>query len=190
MPNISFPDAPQGSGGTSHMLPVERRRATFDSAALMAIMGTDKRRSQLERARKIFSDGAFDPRAEDCHDFDSYQKQYEDQIRRTAAAVALTRDNPRFMMAHAAGKVMMQDIFDTNGLAAIHFTMFLTFLRTNANKEQKARWLDGALEAQYFGAYAQVSTSLCVKYEVHTFANRPLSHLASLSGADGARARL
>ena len=33
--------------------------------------------------------------------------------------------------------------------------MFLTFLKTNGTKEQKAMWLDGAQEAKYFGAYAQ-----------------------------------
>jgi acyl-CoA oxidase len=151
----AFPNAPIGSGGTSHMLPAERKRASFDVTVLMDVMGTAKRRKQLENAQKIFSEGAFDPRAEDHHDYDSYETQYVQQVARTAAAVQLTRDNPSFMFAHMAGKVQMQDLFDTNGLAAIHFTMYLTFLTTNGNKEQKARWLDGATDGSYFGAYAQ-----------------------------------
>eukprot|EP00937_MAST-01D_sp_MAST-1D-sp2_P001966 g1966.t1 len=137
------------------MLPAERELASFDVEALMALMGSDKRRKQLDRARQIFSEGDFSPDAEDGADFESYTAQFEAQIQRTASAVQLTRKNPAFMFAHMSGKVMMQDLFDTNGLAAIHFTMFLTFLRTNASKEQKARWLDGATEAKYFGAYAQ-----------------------------------
>ena len=153
--SLEFPNAPIGSGGTSHMLPAERKRASFDVAWLMDVMGTAKRRKQLENAQKIFSEGAFDPRAEDHHDYESYETQYVQQVARTAAAVQLTRDNPSFMFAHMAGKVQMQDLFDTNGLAAIHFTMYLTFLATNGNAEQKARWLDGATDGSYFGAYAQ-----------------------------------
>ena len=63
--HAAFPDAPPGSGGTSHMLPAERKRATFDVAALMEIMGTDKRLKQLEKARAIFSEAgsAFDSTA-------------------------------------------------------------------------------------------------------------------------------
>eukprot|EP00927_Polykrikos_kofoidii_P076950 TRINITY_DN73955_c0_g1_i1.p1 TRINITY_DN73955_c0_g1~~TRINITY_DN73955_c0_g1_i1.p1 ORF type:complete len:697 (-),score=135.34 TRINITY_DN73955_c0_g1_i1:52-2142(-) len=152
---FDFADASAGSGHTSHMLPAERKRATFDVAKLMNFMGTDKRRAQLDKARELFSQGPFDPHAEERRDFESYSDQFVHQIESTAAAVQVTRDNPGFMMAHMAGKVMMQDLFDTNGVAAIHFTMFLTFLKTNGTPEQQAKWLDGAMQAKYFGAYAQ-----------------------------------
>merc|ERR1719460_760622 len=33
--------------------------------------------------------------------------------------------------------------------------MFLTFIKTQASKEQQELWLDKAQEARYFGAYAQ-----------------------------------
>jgi hypothetical protein len=62
---------------------------------------------------------------------------FENSLARTAEAVKITRDNPKFMMAHMAGKVNMGDMFETNGVASIHFSMFLNFLKTNANAEQK-----------------------------------------------------
>ena len=80
--------APIGSGGTSHMLPAERERATFDVAMLMKLMGTDKRRKQLNRANKLFSEGEFAEGAEDTADYESYADQYTAQIARTAAASA------------------------------------------------------------------------------------------------------
>ena len=83
--------APIGSGGTSHMLPAERERATFDVAMLMKLMGTDKRRKQLDRANKLFSEGEFAEGAEDTADYESYADHYTAQIARTAAAVKLVR---------------------------------------------------------------------------------------------------
>merc|ERR1719382_2092130 len=48
----------------------------------------------------------------------------------------------------------MSDFFETGALG-IHFIAFLPFLQTNASKEQKDKWLDGALNAEYWAAYGQ-----------------------------------
>eukprot|EP00947_MAST-08B_sp_MAST-8B-sp1_P006079 g6079.t1 len=146
----------QMSGNTSELLPAERARASFDVPALMSILGTDKRLKQVTRARKLFeAHETFDQHAEMLEKVGSYSENFERSLARTVEAVKITRDNPSFMMQHMAGKVQMQDMFETNGVASIHYSMFLTFLKTNASEEQKKKWLPGALEANYFGAYAQ-----------------------------------
>ena len=69
----------------------------------------------------------------------SYEDQFTQQLERTAAAVEITLRNPKFMFAHMKQQVQMADMFETNGLAGIHFTMFLTFLKTNGSDEQKKK---------------------------------------------------
>merc|ERR1719409_2105479 len=48
----------------------------------------------------------------------------------------------------------MTDMFQTGSLG-IHFSMFLTFIKTNASEEQQKEWLPRATQGQFFGAYAQ-----------------------------------
>jgi len=85
----------------------------------------------------------------------SYEDKWRASIKRTSAAIQIVRDNPRFMGAHKVKRsVNMQDLFETGSLG-IHFSMFLTFIRTQANEEQQKRWLPPAERAQFFGAYAQ-----------------------------------
>ena len=147
-------EASWDSGGTAHMLPNERKQASFNVNVLMEIMGSDQRAKLVETSRKLFSKAPFDG-AEDFDGFRSYEDTFVGQIERTTEAVKITRDNAKFRLAHMAGKVQMADMFETNGVASIHFTMFLTFLKTNATDEQKKLWLEPATEAQYLGAYAQ-----------------------------------
>jgi alkylation response protein AidB-like acyl-CoA dehydrogenase len=84
----------------------------------------------------------------------SYADQYKSQLENASQAIALTRDNPSFMMQHMAGKIQMNDMFKTNGIG-IHFFMFLTFLKSNGTPEQKEKWLDLAMEGKFMGCYAQ-----------------------------------
>ena len=87
-------------------------------------------------------------------DYKSYEELFETQIGRAAAAMKVIRDNPTLMITHQSQKVAMGDLFET-GTMGIHFIAYLPFLRTQANDEQKKLWLDGAVNAEYFGAYAQ-----------------------------------
>jgi len=149
--------ASRESGGTGDMLPAERARATFDVNQLMALMGTDKKLQLVQNSRKLFEGTPFGQAkgTEPMDPYRSYADVFEAQLERTAAAISVVRDNAKFRMAHQAGRVQMADMFEANGVAAIHFTMFLTFLKTNASKEQQKAWLEGAQEASYLGAYAQ-----------------------------------
>ena len=158
MSNVAGSNVPsRDSGGTAGMLPAERKRATFEVGKLMSIMGSDKRAKMVEDARKLFGKAPFDgPWApEEDDNYLSYEDVFIKSLAKTAEAVRITRENAKFRMAHMAGKVQMGDLFETNGVASIHFTMFLTFLKTNASKEQQKAWLPLAREGHYFGAYAQ-----------------------------------
>lgn len=146
-------NASPSCGGTSHMLPAERARCSFDVAKLSKILGADTRAEAIRNARKLFD---AHPGFQKPKDFAymSYKEAYESTLEDATEAVKLTRDNPDFMSAHMSGKISMSDIFNTNGIG-IHFYMFMTFLRANANADQKKAWLDLALEGKYFGCYAQ-----------------------------------
>merc|ERR1719253_1806887 len=48
----------------------------------------------------------------------------------------------------------MAEMFETGSLG-IHFSMFVTYIKTNGSDEQKKVWLERAQEADFFGAYAQ-----------------------------------
>jgi len=86
--------------------------------------------------------------------FRGYLDLYKVKHERAAAAMKLVHSNPKFKAAHQSGRVQMGRFLDSCGFG-IHFSMFLTFLRTQASKEQQEAWLDLALEGRFLGAYAQ-----------------------------------
>ena len=140
------------SGGTAHLLPRERARASFDVKALMKLVAGE-RPSLIEKYRPLFRGAPFD--GEDDDYFRSYADLSASKLARVAAAVRITRENPAFMIDHIKQKVHMGDMFHSCHLGGIHFSMFLTFVMTQANDAQKKAWLGGARQAKYFGAYAQ-----------------------------------
>jgi len=144
------------SGGTSGFLPAERAKCSFNVAALQTMTAVAlSTGDQMGKDREIFSGPPFDN--EEMKDYHSYEDKFANTLARTGAAVKKLRDpaNRKFLMRHMAGKVQMGTMFATGGAASIHFSMFLTFLKTNASKEQNEAWLELAQEARYFGAYAQ-----------------------------------
>eukprot|EP00164_Ancoracysta_twista_P001374 GFYU01001790.1.p1 GENE.GFYU01001790.1~~GFYU01001790.1.p1 ORF type:complete len:712 (-),score=194.63 GFYU01001790.1:179-2251(-) len=141
------------NGGTAGMLDKERAKCSFNVSKLMEIMGTDKRQQQRENARKYFKTHPLFAK-DDMQDYMSYEERYKAQLAQAAAAIQLTRDNPRFMMQHMSGQIQMADMYSTNGIG-IHFFMFLTFLKSNASQEQKEKWLEPALEGKFLGCYCQ-----------------------------------
>merc|ERR1712232_572778 len=52
------------------------------------------------------------------------------------------------------GRVNMGDLYN-GGSLGIHFIAYLPFLETQANDEQKKKWLSGARQLEHIGAYAQ-----------------------------------
>lgn len=141
------------NGGTGGMLDTERANCSFDVQKLLHMLGMDQRLEQLREARELFkSHPAF---KEDPHEeYMSYADQFKSQLDHAVAAVQLTRDNPSFMLKHMAGKISMSDMFHTNGIG-IHFSMFLTFLKSNGTKEQHDKWLDLAMHGKFMGCYCQ-----------------------------------
>jgi len=134
------------------MLPQERARASFNVAELEKLIGGTRRAERIESASKHFQDAPFDDGEMDP--FRSYQELYEKQIERAAAAVKVARSNPKFLKDHMAGRISMREVFNSGALG-IHFVAFLPFLETQANDEQKQKWLKGARSLEYVGAYAQ-----------------------------------
>lgn len=143
-------------GGTGDALPAERKKASFDIKILEELMNArTKGAGKATKARELFAGPPFDN--EILKDYRSYEDKFKDTAARTAAAVKLLRDpaNRKLLLTHMGGGIQMRDMFATGGAAGIHFSMFLTFLKTNATKEQQEVWLEKAQEAKYFGAYAQ-----------------------------------
>ena len=138
------------SGGTGDILPQERANASFAIPPLQDIVAGG-RPGRVSKFQELFSGGVFDGSLDD---YESYPSLFAKQLERAAAAMKIIKENPKLMIAHQAQKVNMRDFFDT-GAMGIHFVAYLPFLRTQASDEQKKRWLPGALEASYFGAYAQ-----------------------------------
>eukprot|EP00930_Biecheleria_cincta_P069133 TRINITY_DN56911_c0_g1_i1.p1 TRINITY_DN56911_c0_g1~~TRINITY_DN56911_c0_g1_i1.p1 ORF type:complete len:705 (+),score=138.41 TRINITY_DN56911_c0_g1_i1:161-2275(+) len=141
------------SGGTGHVLPSERARASFDIAELQKMIGGAARQEAIDRVKELFTGPPFD----DAHldDFRSYQELFERQSERAVEATKILRKSPEFRQLHAVQrKVSMSDLFATGALG-IHFIAFLPYLETQANDAQKKQWLAGARNLEYIGAYAQ-----------------------------------
>lgn len=141
------------SGGTAHVLPAERAKCSFDIEVMTDLVtGGGKRKERAKGFEHLFDRLPFN----DTHldEFRSYQELAEKKHERAAAAMGVVRDNPKFMLAHQGGKVSMGQFLSSSGIS-IHFSMFLTFVRTQADKAQQAAWLDHAVNGRFLGAYAQ-----------------------------------
>lgn len=143
------------SGGTLGLLAEERAKASFDIQELReALFG---QRANEPPPVDEFSD-LFDKAPFNDHDLDtlrSYEDLWRVTMKRTSEAIKIIRENPKLMIAHRVQrKVNMHQLFNTGSLG-IHFSMFRTFIMTQANDEQKERWMKVAESGHMFGAYAQ-----------------------------------
>ena len=159
-------------------LAAERQKASFDVAALRTLIN-GKRPETTTKFKPLFEGPEFDASMDD---FLSYTELFEAQLGRAAKAISIIRDNPKLMMTHQSQKVAMTDLFDT-GAMGIHFIAYLPFLRTQANKEQKKAWLDGAMNAEYVTRSNLCLSHLCI------MRGMPIQVLWRLR-ADGARPRV
>jgi len=137
------------SGGTSHLLPLERKRATFDIESLKGLLSG---RKLGDKYLDLFKGPPFDSEGEDY--YRSYEDLYLAKMSRFIEAVRIARTNPKFRLLHMSGKIRMGQMFETAHMG-IHFSMFLTYLQTQTTPAQKKAWLTKAKAAKYFGAYAQ-----------------------------------
>eukprot|EP01062_Namystynia_karyoxenos_P070398 TRINITY_DN65780_c0_g1_i1.p1 TRINITY_DN65780_c0_g1~~TRINITY_DN65780_c0_g1_i1.p1 ORF type:complete len:730 (+),score=245.21 TRINITY_DN65780_c0_g1_i1:103-2190(+) len=143
-------------GGTAGMLPAERARASFDPALLRAVV----RQGQEERIkefRPLFAGPPFD--GEGMDDFRSYEDLFRVRTERVAAAHRIVMNSPKFKAAHMAlgsrKRVPMEAMFGAGHLMQVHFSMFLSYIHTQASDEQKRKWLMRAVQGRVIGAYAQ-----------------------------------
>merc|ERR1719414_597330 len=88
-------------------------------------------------------------------DFRSYQELYEKQSERAVEATKILRSSAEFRKLHQANRKVNMADFYASGSLGIHFVAFLPFLETQANDAQKKKWLAGARNLEYIGAYAQ-----------------------------------
>mmetsp|Transcript_109874 Transcript_109874/g.309888 ORF Transcript_109874/g.309888 Transcript_109874/m.309888 type:complete len:725 (+) Transcript_109874:77-2251(+) len=153
MASVSGPPPSPTCGGTTHILPAERAKCSFDIAKLLDITVGKTHQTNAE-FKQLFEGPPFDDSV--MKDYWSYEDRFSRSLERTSEAIMRIRDpkNRKFMLNHMKGNVRMMDMFDTGSLG-IHFSMFLTLLKTNASPEQQAKWLGPAQEGRYFGAYAQ-----------------------------------
>lgn len=133
--------ASRNSGGTSHVLPEERRKASFDIEGLKKVV-CGSRPTVRENFKELFAGSEFDATHDD---YLSYSELCEAQLNRTAAAISVVRNNPELMIKHQARKIAMSDLFDTGAIGIGHFDTYLPFLQTNASDEQKKAWLPAAV---------------------------------------------
>lgn len=143
------------SAGTAGILPRERAGASFDVSELQKIMYGKTRDGNLaaDEFKHLFSGPPFNDT--DMDTYRSYEDKWRTSMKRTSAALNIVRTTPKLMVAHKQQrKVNMHELFTTGSLG-IHFSMFLTQIKTQCTEEQQAVWLPKSERAQMFGAYAQ-----------------------------------
>jgi hypothetical protein len=89
-------------GGTAHMLPAERARASFDVQELIGICQKGKP-AMIEKFSHLFdSNPVFDNEEDNTL---SYEELFKLKQRRVTAAFGIVRNNDDFLMAHMRQKV-------------------------------------------------------------------------------------
>lgn len=133
-----------------NVLPLERSRASFDVAALTAVI-TKGKTAALQAFRPLFASPLFDASQDHLR---SYRGGFEVSIARVAEAFRIVRNNPDFMAAHMKQTVQMEDFFEHNGVF-LHFTMMLNYIKAQGTLAQRRYWLGRAREGDFIAAYAQ-----------------------------------
>ena len=133
------------------ILPYERSQASFNIATLEKII-TKSSSDVIKQFQPLFEEELFQNQDQDL--LLSYSDQFRKSIERVSRSFQIIRDNPDFMIAHMKQKVQMETFFDHNGIF-LHFSMFLNYLKSQANKEQLRYWNAQARQGNFIGAYAQ-----------------------------------
>ena len=94
------------------------------------MMGGERFDLARQYKKELFADALF-VRTDDA--YMAYTDLFEKKIERAAQAFEIVRGNPKFMADHIKQKVSMRDMFSGGGsAAALHFSMFLNYLETQA----------------------------------------------------------
>ena len=133
------------------ILPYERSRSSFDVSTLENII-TKSNSNTIDQFAPLFDEPIFHHQEEDL--LLSYEDRFKTSIARVSRSFQIVRENPEFMVAHMKQKVQMETFFDHNGIF-LHFSMFLNYLKSQANKAQLRFWNAEARQGNFIGAYAQ-----------------------------------
>ena len=129
----------------------ERTRATFNIQKLEHII-TKGSAATITKFQPLFNEPLYQNQDQDL--LLSYAEGFKKSIDRVSRAFEIMRSNPDFMVAHMRQKVQMESYFHHNGIF-LHFSMFLNYLKSQANKEQLRYWNQEARQGNFIGAYAQ-----------------------------------
>jgi acyl-CoA oxidase len=133
------------------LLHTERSGATFDAKRLEQVI-TKSSATIVRKFAHLFDEPVFNNQDEDI--LVSYEEKFRRSIERVSRSFEIVRNNPDFMIAHMRQKVQMETFFDHNGIF-LHFSMFLNYLKSQANDAQLKYWNAQARQGNFIGAYAQ-----------------------------------
>uniref|UniRef100_A0A3Q0RF47 Acyl-coenzyme A oxidase N-terminal domain-containing protein n=1 Tax=Amphilophus citrinellus TaxID=61819 RepID=A0A3Q0RF47_AMPCI len=131
----------------------ERKSATFDVEKLTFILddGPEKTRRRREIESLVFNDPDF---KEEDPNFLSRSERYDQAIRKSAQMILKLRE---YGIADPEEIYHYKSMVKGNNQEAmgLHFVMFLPFLHSQCDPQQKAKWLPLAESYQVVGTYAQ-----------------------------------
>eukprot|EP00746_Dinoflagellata_sp_MGD_P085886 gnl/MRDRNA2_/MRDRNA2_33981_c0_seq1.p1 gnl/MRDRNA2_/MRDRNA2_33981_c0~~gnl/MRDRNA2_/MRDRNA2_33981_c0_seq1.p1 ORF type:complete len:688 (-),score=143.58 gnl/MRDRNA2_/MRDRNA2_33981_c0_seq1:58-2121(-) len=139
-------------GGTGDMLPAERAKASFNSKDLAKLL-RGQQPEMIAKFRELFKGAPFDEERDDL--YLSYKERFEKRIERMCKAMELVRSNDDFARNHKVQKVPMQTMYTSANTFSLHFSMFLSFVRSQSSDEQLKKWLGPTLAGHFNGGYAQ-----------------------------------
>ena len=76
-------------------------------------------------------------------------------LERMIEAMKIVRSSDDFARNHNALKVPMGTMFHSAHTFGLHFSMFMTFVKTQSSDEQLNKWLGPTMAGHFNGAYAQ-----------------------------------
>ena len=145
------------NGGTSHVLPEERKRATFSVAKMMGILDGGKKatfqRQWIQGAHDDVLDGKNHPEVE-VHAEVSREESIKNALKHFMDVhwkhlESGYRPKGQDMTFMSAAK------FGRTGPLSLHYGVFMSTLRSQTSDEQKRWWLGRAQKLGFIGCYAQ-----------------------------------
>ena len=138
-----------GSGGTSHILPSERAKASFDTETLINIMDGGE---EYTTQRRFIMNGH--------KDADVFTHAEMDREELIAHSITHFMDvHGKYLKMGYKPKDMdmtyMSDARMTSSVMSLHFGVFCSTLRSQCSDEQKQWWLEPAQRGEIVGCYAQ-----------------------------------
>jgi acyl-CoA oxidase len=146
------------SGGTGHILPAERAKASFSSRTLTeTIWGGKEALAQREKWLALFdAHPDFDNKDDAFHDRAEVVRTY---IKRFFTSYKIVKDNKDLLNSHSPvhgdGKTSITGLSGNSGGFTDHFGLFLGTILMQATPAQQKEWVKRAMNLEIVGTYAQ-----------------------------------